>query len=130
MRTDNTTSLAAMHVSYIIVPVSDMDTSLAFYRDMLGCTALSQTPEFSFVDGGAVRIALRQTADEPNDASMIRIVFETENVLAVHKTLVRRGVQFTEEPRPVRSHDRRRLYAADLLDPDGHILAITGWVAD
>ena len=119
-----------MHVSYIIVPVSDMEASLAFYRDTLGCTALSQTPTFSFLDGGSLRLALRQTDEEPNDASLIRIVFETEDVLGKHKTLVRRGVQFETEPRPVRSHDRRRLYAADLLDPDGHVLAITGWVAD
>lgn len=119
-----------MHVSYIIVPVADMDRSLAFYRDTLGCTALSQTPSFSFLDGGALRIGLQQTDEEPNDASLIRIVFETEDVLGKHTTLVRRGVRFTSDPHPVRSHDRRRLYAAELLDPDGHELAITGWVAD
>ncbi|HSF85631.1 MAG TPA: VOC family protein [Acidimicrobiia bacterium] len=119
-----------MHVSYIIVPVSDMDASLVFYRDMLGCTALSQTPEFSFLDGGGLRIGLQLTDEEPNDASLIRIVFETKDVLARHKTLMQRGVRFTGDPRPVRTHDRRRLYAADLLDPDGHVLAITGWVAD
>jgi catechol 2,3-dioxygenase-like lactoylglutathione lyase family enzyme len=117
-------------VSYIIVPVSDMDASLAFYRDALGCTALSQTPTFSFLDGGGLRIGLHQTDEEPNDASLIRIVFETDDVLGKHATLARRGVRFTSAPRPVRSHDRRRLYAADLLDPDGHVLSITGWVAD
>ncbi len=119
-----------MHVSYIIVPVSDMDTSLTFYRDTLGCTSLSQTPTFSFLDGGALRIGLQETDEEPNDASLIRIVFEADDVLAKHKTLVRRGVRFLTDPRPVRSHDRRRLYAAELLDPDGHVLAITGWIAD
>ena len=119
-----------MHVSYIIVPVADMEASLAFYRDMLGCTALSQSPNFSFLDGGGLRIGLRQTEEMPEDVSPIRIVFETDDVRATHRKLKRRGVQFTTDPRPVRSHDRRRLYAADLLDPDGHVLAITGWVAD
>lgn len=119
-----------MHVSYIIVPVSDMEASVTFYRDTLGCTMLSQAPQFTFLDGGALRIGLQETDEALDEASFIRIVFETDDVLARHRTLVRRGVQFTTDPRPVRTHDRRRLYAADLLDPDGHVLSITGWVAD
>lgn len=106
-----------------------MSHSLRFYRDEVGLPVISESPEFSFLDGGAIRLALNQRAERvPRDESLTEIVIEVDDVSAMHAEMTGRGVDFRVQPREVMRHDGRALHAADFVDPDGHVLSITGWV--
>jgi len=118
-----------MRVSNIILRVTDMEQSVRFYRDEVGLPLLSQSPTFSFFDGGSIPIALNQAGDLAPDESLTEIVLEVDDVEAAHRAMSLRGVEFRIAPRAVMSDGSRSLYAGDFADPDGHIVSITGWVA-
>ncbi len=119
----------AMRISHVILRVRDMDRSLRFYRDEVGFSVLSESPEFSFLDAGPIRLALNQPAEPPpSDESLTEIVIEVDDVRGMYDEMAGRGVDFRIEPREVMRHDGKALHAADFRDPDGHILSITSWV--
>lgn len=117
-----------MQVSHVILRVSDMDRSLAFYRDQVGLTVLAQSAEFSFLDAGTIRLALNTVPDVGPDTSATEIVLEVDDVQTAYDELVSRGVPFEIEPRPVVEAEGRSLHAAHFRDPDGHVASITGWI--
>jgi catechol 2,3-dioxygenase-like lactoylglutathione lyase family enzyme len=117
-----------MQVSHVILRVSDMGQSLAFYRDQVGLAVIAESPAFSFLDAGSIRLALNAAGEMGPDTSTTEIVFEVEPVLEVHAGMVGRGVPFAVEPRPVMEDEDRALHAAHFRDPDGHLVSITGWI--
>jgi len=118
-----------VRISYVILRVADMDRSLAFYRDEVGLTVLSASPEFSFLDGESIQLALNQPAEAlPRDESLTEVVLEVDDIGITCEQMAARGVNFRIEPREVMRQDGRSLHAADFRDPDGHVLSITGWV--
>ncbi|MDH3260235.1 MAG: VOC family protein [Acidimicrobiia bacterium] len=116
-------------ISNIILRVGELERSLEFYRDRLGMTVLGASGTFAFLDGGGVTLVLNAigTEMEANPPGLVEVVFEVDDVDAAHLALTEAGVQFRLEPRVVMSSDGRDLLAADLRDPDGNILSITGW---
>ena len=116
-------------ISNIILRVGDLDRSLSFYRDKLGMTVLGATPEFAFLDGGGVTLALNAIAGaiEANPPGLTEVVLEVDDVEAAHASLTEAGVPFRVAPRLVMSSNGRDLLAADFRDPDGNVLSITGW---
>lgn len=111
-------------VGIVMLGVRDLDRSLAFYRNALGLKERFTSPEFAFLDGGAVMIGLRKAPSlkDPVDDLRNELVFEVDDVDAAYRSLSERGVAFRVEPRVV-TGDR---YAADFRDPDGHVLSIFG----
>lgn len=117
-----------MQVSHVILRVSDMERSLVFYRDQVGLAVIAESPAFSFLDAGSIRLALNAAGETETDTSTTEIVFDVEDVLATHAAMVGRGVPFAVEPRPVTEDGDRALHAAHFRDPDGHLVSITGWI--
>jgi catechol 2,3-dioxygenase-like lactoylglutathione lyase family enzyme len=116
-----------MRVSHIILRVHDMAEAIAFYRDRVGLAVIMESDEFSFLDGGSIRIALNARADVEDDRSMTEIVMEVDDLRMAHSDLAGRGVPFEIEPRVVTSDGVRSLVATHFHDPDGHLISITGW---
>lgn len=124
---------AAVHATRVILRVSDLDRSTAFYRDRVGLTLQSLNDEFAVFDAGGMILMLEHLPKPPSSpsaglAAFTEIVLESGDVLALHAAMQTRGVQFKQEPRAVTSDDTRVMYAADFRDPDGHVLSIAGWV--
>jgi len=112
-------------IGNIILPVADMDRSLAFYRDAIGLVVRSAGPGFSFLQAGGVTLCLRHDArPQPRgeDEARVEIVFDVPDIHAAHRALGARGVAFRVEPRVVTGS----LWAADFRDPDGHVLSVFG----
>jgi len=116
-----------MEMSHVILRVSDMERSLAFYRDQVGLPVLSESAAFSFLDVGTTRLALNVFAGVGPDTSATEIVLEVEDLQATFAAMTARGVPFEIEPRQVMQNEGRSLHAAHFRDPDGHIVSITGW---
>lgn len=117
----------------VILRVSDLNRSTAFYRDRVGLTLQSLNDEFAVFDAGGMVLMLEHLPKPPSSpsaglAALTEIVFESDDVFLTHAVMERRGVRFKQEPRAVTSDDTRVMYAADFRDPDGHVLSIAGWV--
>jgi catechol 2,3-dioxygenase-like lactoylglutathione lyase family enzyme len=118
------TDVKLSKVGNIMLGVTSLETSLPFYRDVLGLPVQFAIEEFAFLDGGGVTIVLRGTPNlgEPGDVMRTEVVFAVEDIDAAYRSLQARGLRFRVEPRRV-TGDR---YAADFRDPDGHVLSIFG----
>lgn len=117
-----------MRIARIILRVTDMDRSLAFWSQEVGLDVQFAAGEFAFLDGQGVQLALNRVEELPRDDTMTEIVFEVDDVTATFNALRERGVDFEVELRPVTSDGDRDLLAAHFYDPDGHVASITGWV--
>lgn len=117
-----------MQLSTVILRVRDLDSSLQFYRDIVGLDVSSTAPGFAFLATGTVAVALNQNPAEARDDTSSELVLEVDDVVAAHEAMTGRGVPFEVEPRPVMSQDGRTLLAAHFRDPDGHLWSVTGWV--
>jgi catechol 2,3-dioxygenase-like lactoylglutathione lyase family enzyme len=113
-----------MKIGLLMLGVTDMARSVAFYRDAVGLPVQFGSGEFTFLDAGGVTLVLQahETLPPPDDGLRTEVVFPVEDIDAAYRALRHRGVVFRIEPRIVTS-DR---LAADFRDPDGHVLSIFG----
>ena len=111
-------------VSVIMLGVSDLDQSLAFYRDKLGLTVKMQLAELALLEAGPITLGLSQGLARavPQKAGATEIVFAVENVRAAHTAMITQGVTFIREPTQVTPTD----WAAHFRDPDGHLFSVFG----
>jgi len=125
---------ASVHAARVILRVSDLDRSTAFYRDRVGLKLQSLNEEFAVFDAGGMILMLEHLPKPPSSpsaglAAFTEIVLESADVLATHAAMQARGVQFKQQPRVVTSDAARVMYATDFRDPDGHVLSVAGWVS-
>jgi len=118
----------------IILRVTDLEKSVAFYKDLVGLPLQSVNGEFAVLGtGGAVvmlhQLMLKSPAPSTGLAAFTEVVLESPDVLASYRALKARGVAFRIEPTVATTDGTRDLYVADFRDPDGHVLSISGWVA-
>jgi catechol 2,3-dioxygenase-like lactoylglutathione lyase family enzyme len=111
-------------IGVLMLGVTDMGRSLAFYRDKLGLSVRGAAGEFAFLDAGGVMLALRRSAElgSPPAEEWVEVVFSVEDIASAFGALRARGVEFRREPRLVTDGQ----HAADFRDPDGHVLSIFG----
>jgi catechol 2,3-dioxygenase-like lactoylglutathione lyase family enzyme len=119
--------------SRVILRVSDLKASTAFYRDLVGMPLQSTFDEFAVFgspDGIVVmlqEVTRKTTAPNAGLSAFTEVVLESPDVMTSYREMKARGITFAREPQVVTSDGTRDLYAADFRDPDGHILSITGW---
>jgi len=111
-------------VGFILLGVSNLDRSAAFYRDRLGLPVQSESGGFVFLDAGGLSLGLSKVlgATRKPTAGAVELVFRVDAVQAMHEALEERGVTFTQAPRQVTAAE----WAANFTDPDGHYLSIFG----
>lgn len=114
------------HISYVMIQVTDMDRSVAFYRDKLGLELRFASPEWSEFETGQTTLALhggakgeRGSNGAPGSAS---IGFDVTDLDATHAELSARGVAFSLPPSD-RAGEGIRLAIA--TDPDGAPISFT-----
>jgi predicted enzyme related to lactoylglutathione lyase len=118
-----------------ILAVSDLERSLAFYRDTLGLEvdAIYDEPPYATLIAAGARLSLAEqghpaedrpgvTMTAPGDASRanVVIVLEVEDAWAVHQELGGRGTQFLAEPFEPPWGGCRFF----CVDPDGYLVEI------
>ena len=114
--------------SNLILRVSDLERSIAFYEGKLGLRLLGRGQGWAFLNAGGITLALREESASTPDTPPTELVFEVTEIGGSYDTLSADGVDFRVEPRMVTGDEHRQLHAADFTDPDGHVLSITGWV--
>jgi predicted enzyme related to lactoylglutathione lyase len=107
--------LAQLHIT-----VTDIDKSVAFYRDLLGVPFLFQVPgqAMAFLQSGGVRLYLGK-AESAAFTSRPLMYFRVDDLDAEHARLTAAGLAFAEAPHRVHRDDKHELWMAFTKDPDG-----------
>lgn len=110
-------------IGVVMLGVSDMAASKAFYCDTLGLELSGEQGGFCFLQAGGVTLALSKELGPPlGGRTGVEVVFSVEHVREAYDALKAKGVEFRVEPRAVAGP----MWAADFRDSDGHILSIFG----
>lgn len=111
-------------IGVVLLGVTDMARSLAFYRDRLGLAVQFSNEGFTFLNGGGVTLGLSKELAKARTpvAGAVEIVFSVASVHDAFKALKAKGVSFNRDPRVIDGAN----WAANFLDPDGHQLSIFG----
>jgi predicted enzyme related to lactoylglutathione lyase len=112
--------LGQIHVS-----VTDLDRSVAFYRDVLGIPLMFRVPgqPMAFFRSGQVRLYLG-VPESPEFTTRTVLYFWVEDIDAEHARLVSAGAEFSGEPHVVHRDAGTELWMSVCRDPDGHHVAL------
>jgi len=116
---------AAIHgVSTVMLGVSNLDASIAFYTEVLGRRLRFRAENLAFLDAGPITLGLSEGLARARSpiAGAVEIVFAVDSVSAAHRELGAKGASFLREPRQATEKE----WVATLLDPDGHYLSLFG----
>jgi predicted enzyme related to lactoylglutathione lyase len=112
-------ALGQVHIS-----VTDLDRSVAFYRDVLGIPHLFTVPgqPMAFFASGDVRLYLGRP-ESPEFTSHCVLYFRVDDIDIEAARLRDEGVG-VEEPHVVNRDGGTELWMAGLRDPDGHHIVL------
>lgn len=107
---------------YIVIYVSDMQRSTAFYRDVLGLPLKFSTPGWTEFDLGSIKLALHRSSQgtlpkQPGrpPAGVSHLAFVVDNIQALYEDLKARGMHFSQAPEKQVTGNT----IAVMHDPDG-----------
>jgi methylmalonyl-CoA/ethylmalonyl-CoA epimerase len=117
--------LSQATVAQILIPVSDLEKAVPFYRDTLGIPFLfTAPPQMSFFQCGTVRLLVgaHTEGEQPQRGSVI--YFKVADIHGVYAQLAERGVKFGAAPHLIHKAATYDLWLAEFKDPDGNTLAL------
>jgi methylmalonyl-CoA/ethylmalonyl-CoA epimerase len=118
-------TLADASIAQVMIPVSDFERSVAFYRDTLGIPFLfSAPPQMAFFDCAGVRLLVGALPAGENAARGSAIYFKVADIQAVYGLLISKGVAFRAAPHVVHRTPGSELWLSEFTDPDGNPLAL------
>ena len=108
-------------VAQIHISVTDLDRSVAFYRDVLGMSLQFVVPgqPMAFFASGDVRLYLG-VPESPEFRTHTVIYYSVGDIDAEYARLTALGVEFEGEPHVVHREPSGELWMTFLEDPDGH----------
>jgi methylmalonyl-CoA/ethylmalonyl-CoA epimerase len=122
---DTVNDLSQATVAQLLIPVSDLEKAVPFYRDTLGLPFLfTAPPQMSFFQCGTVRLLVGVPTEGEVAQRGSAIYFKVADIHAVHSQLAERGVKFVAEPHLVHKAATYDLWLAEFKDPDGNTLAL------
>jgi predicted enzyme related to lactoylglutathione lyase len=112
--------LGQLHIS-----VTDVERSVAFYRDVLGIPHLFTVPgqPMAFFASGPVRLYLGVPEDRSYRSTCV-LYFNVEDIDAEVDRLTDLGVTFRDRPHVAHRDGTTELWMTGFSDPDGHQLIL------
>jgi catechol 2,3-dioxygenase-like lactoylglutathione lyase family enzyme len=107
-------------LAYVIKFVADMDSGIAFYRDVLGLAVKMHTPFWSEFDTGKTVLALHP-ASAVNPAGSCQLGFNVDDLRSFHDRRDELGVTFTS---PLA--DQHGTLLARMADCEGAEVSLSG----
>jgi len=101
--------------------VSDLQRSVAFYRDILGLTQTEYREEWQWAefDCGNITLTLYGGATLPEVILGGRIALAVDDIHAAHQILKEQGVVILKGP-----YELSGCWHLEILDPDGNVIII------
>jgi len=117
--------LSNASVAQLMVPVTDVDQAVVYYRDVLGLPFLfAAPPQMAFFQCGDVRLLVGVPESAEHQQRGGTVYFRVRDIQAVHATLSARGVAFQASPHVVHRTATSELWLAEFRDPDGNQLSL------
>jgi methylmalonyl-CoA/ethylmalonyl-CoA epimerase len=110
-------------IGQIGITVTDIDRSIAFYRDVLGMKLLFQVPNMGFFDCAGVRLMLTVSERQAETYASI-LYFKVPDIQQVCETMRGRGAAFEGEPHMIARMPDHDLWMVFFRDPDRNLLAL------
>ncbi len=116
---------ALSEIAQIAITVSDVDTALSYYRDVLGLKELFRPAgNLAFLAAGSIRIMLTtpQGAGEVGKNSIL--YFRVNDIASAFAAAVRGGSAVEREPQVAAKMPDHDLWIGFLRDPDGNLVGL------
>ena len=112
-------------IAQIALTVSDVDTALGFYHDLLGLELLFRAgPNLAFLNADGVRIMLSTPQDAGTVGANSVLYFKVSDIETTHAALVAAGAQSEQLPQLAATMPDHELWLSFLRDPDANLLAL------
>jgi len=109
----------------VAITVSDMERSVAFYRDVVGLRFLfAPAPTLSFFAIGDVRLMLSVPEGTFVPGSSTVLYLRVADIDSEHAAMSQRGATFVDAPHLVARMPDHELWMCFLRDPDEHLLGL------
>ena len=109
----------------VALTVSNVDRSVAFYRDAVGLAFLfAAPPSLAFFDMGGVRLMLAPPEGEFRAGIGSVLYLKVADIDAAYAEMSARGVPFPLPPAFLAAMPDHDLWLAEFRDPDGNPLAL------
>jgi catechol 2,3-dioxygenase-like lactoylglutathione lyase family enzyme len=109
----------------VALSVSDIDRSVAFYRDKLGLPFLfAAGPRLAFLDLGGVRLMLSLPEGDLAPGGSTVLYLKVPDIITAYGEMRTRGVEFVDEPHLIAAMPDHDLWMTFFRDPDRHTLAL------
>ncbi len=118
--------MAVGPLGQIHISVTDLDTSVEFYRDVLGIPMLFKVAgmPMAFFASGDVRLYLG-VPESPGFTSKVVLYFTVDDIEAEYERLSgEHGLAFAGKPHVVHRDSDSELWMAFCQDPDGHQIGL------
>lgn len=118
--------MAVTGLSQVHVSVTDFDTAIGFYRDVLGLEFLFDVPNQSmaFFNLSGVRLYVG-LAESPDFQSSPLLYLTVDDLDSEYERLAAAGVEFVGTPHRVHATDTYELWMAFFKTPEGLLHALT-----
>ena len=112
-------------IRQIAITVSDVNTALPFYRDVLGLTFLfSPGSNLAFLAAGNVRIMLTTPQGAGAVGRNSILYFKATDIAATHTAILGRGAKDERGPQLTAKMPDHELWTAFVRDPDGNLIGL------
>lgn len=129
MTTTPAAALVLGPIGQISRQVKDIETAVAWYRDVLGLPHLYTFGELAFFDCHGIRLFLSAGDNEGAQPGDSVLYFRTDDIEGAFKDLSGRGVRFRGAPHLIHRHaDGMEEWMAFFDDPEGRPLALMSQV--
>ena len=112
-------------IAQIALTVSDVDTALGFYRDLLGLELLFRAgPNLAFLNADGIRIMLSTPQGAGKVGANSVLYFKVSDIETTHTMLVAAGAHNERVPQLAAKMPDHELWLSFLRDPDANLLAL------
>ena len=112
-------------IAQIALTVSDVDTALGFYRDLLGLELLFRAGlNLAFLNADGVRIMLSTPQGAGKVGANSVLYFKVSDIETTHARIVAAGAHSERVPQLAATMPDHELWLSFLRDPDANLLAL------
>lgn len=115
--------LSTLH--QIAITVSDVETAVAFYHELLGLELLFRAgPNLAFLNADGVRLMLSTPQGAGAVGANSILYFRVDDIVSVYNSLIDQGAQSERSPTLAAKMPDHELWSGFLRDPDGNLVGL------